>query len=293
VQFLPFTLHTAVQNSLMSALREAAYILDTYLTRPSWSFHPPCPFLWNDEKDPSLDPMTVLELGSGTGYAGFAIAKTLMRSRGRSAAEAVDRVIVTDLPEVCPLLEENRRKDESLDGSPIILVRSLSWGNSEHAVALAQDLHSLRYGPNTSSHLTHIICSDLVYFPELLAPLLRSLITLTDPHDSTPFLHTEVLISYKVRSLSKEMPFWTAFGLWFEFEPVLFRSSLGDDWARFGAHMDDLFFVFVARRKEESYHWEVPEDNSDLLAGVGALGTPLRKGDATFETLLLMNMDTS
>jgi len=77
-----------------------------------------------------------------------------------------------------------------------------------------------------------------VYFPELLAPLLRTLLHLTSPPfisppksspPPSPCLPTtnppKIVISYKIRSLLKETPFWSAFGLWFSFVPVLRRRK--------------------------------------------------------------------
>ncbi|KAH9047360.1 hypothetical protein EDB84DRAFT_1263811 [Lactarius hengduanensis] len=124
----------------------------------------------------------------GTGAAGLALA----------VAHPHVRVVLTDLPEVCPLLQANAR------GYAGVEVRPLSWGSTEHAQALQTELDP--------APISCIICSDLVYFP-----LLRTLLHLTaaDPR---------VVISYKIRSLTKEMAFWSAFGLWFTFAPVLMRA---------------------------------------------------------------------
>ncbi|KAJ7903317.1 putative methyltransferase-domain-containing protein [Mycena olivaceomarginata] len=191
----------------------------------------------------------MLELGSGTGIVAATMAAML---------HANDILFVTDLPEVCPLLEQNLQG--SLDGP--IRVRPLSWGNSQHALSIADELSKLQDTP----YLTHILCSDLVYFPELLAPLLRSLIQLSSP----PFI-----------SRQPKTPFWSAFGLWFEFAPVLVKTSPSGSWQRFGVSLEDPTFVFVARRREESFDWQVPPR------------TPLPKGDDTFETLLLMSLNVS
>lgn len=138
-----------------------------------------------------------------------------------------------------------------------------------------------------------------MYFQELLAPLLRTLIQLSSPpFISLPELVTSehglsVVMSYKIRSLAKETPFWSSFGLWFEFKPVVAVSSTckGALWSRFQTSSDGHDFVFVARRRPESMTWRVPADDKDLLDGVGAWGTDIRKGDDTFETLLLMGLD--
>jgi hypothetical protein len=133
-----------------------------------------------------------------------------------------------------------------------------------------------------------------VYFPELLAPLLRSLLHLTAPSaTSREAASPQVILSYKIRSLAKETAFWSAFGLWFTFAHVLMRprSENGGGWERFDACGDGEVFVFVARRRSESFSWTVPEDDAELLAGVGAQGTQERKSDDGFELFLLMNVD--
>ena len=131
-----------------------------------------------------------------------------------------------------------------------------------------------------------------VYFPELLAPLLRTLLHLTALPPAA-IADTQVIISYKIRSLTKEMAFWSAFGLWFTFAPVLVRAHSGSSngWERLGAGGDGEVFVFNARRRPESFAWSLPEDDTALLEGVGAWGTEERKGDDAFELFLLMGVN--
>ena len=104
-------------------------------------------------------------------------------------------------------------------------------------------------------------------------------------------------MSYKIRSLPKETPFWSAFGLWFLFEPVIARrinaNHSTSEWQRFGSDMgddEDQAFIFVAYRRPESLNWTIPTGDSDLLGGVGAWGTNERKSDETFETFLFMGL---
>ena len=132
-----------------------------------------------------------------------------------------------------------------------------------------------------------------MYFPELAAPLLRTLLHLTAPVPTLPVVSTQVIVSYEIRSLSKETPFWSAFGLWFTFRPVLVRARSKDNnrWERFDSGGDGEVFLFVARRKSESFSWTVPEDDVALLEGVGARGSEERKGDDEFEAWLLMRVD--
>ena len=135
-----------------------------------------------------------------------------------------------------------------------------------------------------------------MYFPELIGPLLRTLLHLTAPVliRTLPVVSPQVIISYKIRSLSKESPFWSAFGIWFTFAPVLVRARSEDknsEWERFDSGGDRDVFLFIARRRPESLSWTVPEDDLGLLEGVGARGTEERKGDDGFEMLLLMRVN--
>lgn len=107
-------------------------------------------------------------------------------------------------------------------------------------------------------------------------------------HLTDTFPLARVTISYRIRSLAKETPFWSAFGLWFDFTPVLYRTGPKEEWSRFGETFDDPTYVFVARRKPESLRWHIPVVDGDLIAGVGAGGTDTHKGDDTFDTLLMM-----
>ncbi|KAI0303666.1 putative methyltransferase-domain-containing protein [Multifurca ochricompacta] len=237
---------------------EAAYAMMIYVRHPdSYEFDPCFSFGTED---------IAVELGAGSGVAGLALA----------AAYPHSRVVLTDLPEVCPLLRTNAR------GYAGVWVRPLVWGCAAHAQALRDEL-----GPVT---ISHIICSDLVYFPELFAPLLRSLLHLTTP--TSPMADAQVIISYKIRSLSKETAFWSAFGLWFTLEPVLVRSRFeGRRWERFGTGGDGELIIFIARRRPESFSWTVPEDDMALSEGVGARGTLEKKSDEGFEMFLLMNVE--
>ncbi|OSC96893.1 hypothetical protein PYCCODRAFT_1399711 [Trametes coccinea BRFM310] len=272
---------------------EASHAMLAYLEPESpMEFDPPPPTIASAG---SRRAITAIELGSGTGFVAAGIAEWLRPER--------DLLIATDLPEVCTLLKANLRE------SPAIWVRPLAWGSQEHIRELVEELQLLRAPPTTPGYPTHILCSDLIYFPALLAPLLRSLLDLTSP----PFVDgisrepAQVILSYKMRSLAKETPFWSAFGLWFKFEPVLARrrsrtvsendpveNQEEQTWTRFSpGDASDEMFVLVARRRPESLKWSVPEEDSALLAGVGAYLSDSPKSDDQFEQLLLMGLELS
>ncbi|KAI3624448.1 hypothetical protein CBS14141_002876 [Malassezia furfur] len=148
--------------------------------------------------------------------------------------------------------------------------------------------------------LTHILCSDLVYFPELLAPLLRTLLDLTSTAQPP-----EVVIGYRIRSLTKEQPFWAALGSWFDFRAVYCAPKARPDaWVPFGSdatHLShgppgavaDDYFVFVAHRKPHTLSQTAPHSDAALLAGrrvtdaASQTYDPDLSGVDTFEWLML------
>ncbi|PWN54384.1 hypothetical protein IE53DRAFT_308409 [Violaceomyces palustris] len=295
---------------------EAAYALALYLRPPSPSsntirsslggeesprivFDPPCSIFSGENRG----SVVAVELGSGAGFAGLHLARQLKLLLGEnnqtsSSLHERDKVILTDLPNVVPLLERNTRRagfdptDRGTNSSPsnrrvAVTVRPASWGNQKEAQDILKELSKQEFPPSGSrpykrNPLSHIICSDLVYFPELLPPLLRSLIFLSEPGEDG---HTpEVVISYKIRSLTKEQPFWSAFGAWFDFVAVdCAKACTKDgvdsqrlDWHRFGSERGDLsdslrlsdeLFVFVGKRREESFGCRAPEDNEKVMDG--------------------------
>ena len=183
-------------------------------------FDPPCPITVpspvNEESigkdDKKSGGRIILELGSGTGYNGIRIVEAL-----KKRSFTLGTIILTDLPEVVPLLESTLARhnhsasDQDQDPNIRILIRPLSWGSAEHVQAIANELRLFTESDGDLGSLT-IVCSDLVsflnlimrinsvdslqvYFPELLAPLLRSLIHITSIVPSS-----KIIISCKHRS---------------------------------------------------------------------------------------------
>ncbi|KEP49263.1 putative methyltransferase [Rhizoctonia solani 123E] len=273
---------------------EAAYVLAAYTTPPTEGkidsasnsnddgieFDPRCSLFRADTN------LTVVEIGSGTGYAGMHLAQqiSLFRSRGaHPGPPASDAVILTDLSNVIPLLDKGLHEHLESFGQVKVQAQALAWGDADHVAALARRLS------DSGSSITHVLCSDLVYFPFLYPPLLRTLLTLTSPPfccDRSP----EIIIGYKTRSLAKESPFWQVFGTWFTFQVVLARQKRsGDDgedsWIRFGQTNDTL--IFVAVRRPESLGWVVPMLDGQLMSGYGPTPPAL---DDTFESLLMLGI---
>ncbi|KAH8831623.1 putative methyltransferase-domain-containing protein [Flagelloscypha sp. PMI_526] len=248
---------------------ESAYPLCRYLEPTSlFKFEPP--FLLDPEPSSRHH---VLELGSGTGIVAHHFAHLYSHRMV---------TIATDLPEVVPILEKHLCTSSAI-------ARPLTWGYMKDVELLQREFH---LDPNASP-LSLILCSDLVYFPELHAPLLRTLILLTSPPFCTESHVPRVIISYKLRSQTKETPFWAIFGLWFSFEPVLLSSgsSLPTHWHPINETSDDRALLFIARRRNGSAEWKVPDSDVDLMLGVGAFGTETMKQDDRFESLLLLSME--
>jgi len=175
-----------------------------------------------------------------------------------------------------PLLEINLRQDmarraEAEKSAGEVWIRALPWGDTHAAEAVLSELREC------GRSITQILCSDLVYFPALLAPLLRSLIEITSWS-----ANVEVIISCRLRDPVKETPFWSAFGVWFEFTPVLakdLRKGPGSCWVRFGGQGET--WIFIARRKRDSLLRNIfGYTDSELLSLC----------DSAFEMLLQMDL---
>jgi predicted nicotinamide N-methyase len=286
---------------------EASYLLTRYLSslddENAILFDPACS-LFNKS---TAKEHTVIELGAGVGVAGIHLALEMTKRAALEAKEgeiysSSSQVILTDLENVLPLLSRNVKRANlgnttSSSGAVKVDVRQLAWGSTEHADEIEKEVQ-----PRT---ISHIVCSDLVYFPELLAPLLQTLIYLTRSPETV-----EVIIGYKVRSYSKEEAFWKAFGVWFDFAPVICRNKDTSDWRRFGskavdfdqphrgsdekskdeeADAEDEMFVFVAQRKESTLDCRAPPDDEHLLGGWLLRQGRLEQGSGaeTFELILL------
>lgn len=110
-------------------------------------------------RPPALgSPLSVLELGSGTGAAGLALAAALPA-----------RTVLSDLPDALPNLRHNVELNEHLLGSAggAASVVPLRWGDASAMadVAVAQ----------TASPFDLVVASDVVYYEELVDPLIETL----------------------------------------------------------------------------------------------------------------------
>lgn len=279
------------QFGIAGRIWEATYLLIKYLSRNTEEvgFDPPCS-LFDFSKS-----RHIVELGAGAGVVGIHLALQLAKEDTLGCKSSI---VLTDLDNVLPLLDRNiARSDLNSQNNVVITSAALPWGSQSHAIALQKSLAEKR--------ITHIICSDLVYFPELLTPLLRTLVHLTNEVSSP-----EVIIGYKLRSYTKEEAFWKAFGIWFDFSPVLCKEKGEKELRRFGSHAkdtaqfeiangdvpaEDEMFIFIAHRKASTAVCVMPANDEEFLGGWILRDGNMTRGEGgeTFELLLMNAMQDS
>ncbi|OAV97011.1 hypothetical protein PTTG_00100 [Puccinia triticina 1-1 BBBD Race 1] len=208
---------------------------------PAAETDPPSPLL------SSAGSLHIIDLGSGTCYLPIGLAR-----RVEPTARQSIKITATDLPAVLPLLERNIAQERTR-GNPAISARALAWGDTQQTIDLLKTLE-LAHQPATELLVT---CSDLVFFPFLFAPLLRTLLILTSPQylPSTITSTPVVLFGYKERSAVKEFPFFSLLGRYFKLEPILSRSDPAGPWELFrrqhqssdGRDGDDRSKIYLLR----------------------------------------------
>lgn len=111
-----------------------------------------------------FDGKRVVELGSGTGFVGLAIAASFRPAH----------VFLTDLSTHLACLERNVSRNQSvLQPGVQVHVAELSWGSSEHEAALQDVLAAASADGARTPDV--IIGTDVAYMRELYAPLQHSL----------------------------------------------------------------------------------------------------------------------
>ncbi|TPX60240.1 hypothetical protein PhCBS80983_g01901 [Powellomyces hirtus] len=176
------------------------------------------------KKDPQLLlGARVLEIGSGTGLVGLAVA---MMGAGSTTS-----VELTDMPIAIPLLDKNTATvrqafAEHAFEVPSMTVSPLLWGNEADAVSLRS---------KEEKPPSHVLISDCFYAPKLYEALNATLSAVCGPE-------TLVWIAYEKRDFSLEMDFWQLFGKTFRFANV--PESEQDD-----MYKSEDIFLFEAKKR--------------------------------------------
>lgn len=111
-----------------------------------------------------FDGKRVVELGSGTGFVGLAVAACFRPAH----------VFLTDLSTHLACLERNAARNQSVVQNGVnVHVKELSWGSAEHETALQDALAAASTDGARTPDV--IIGTDVAYLRELYAPLQHTL----------------------------------------------------------------------------------------------------------------------
>ena len=103
----------------------------------------------------------IVELGSGTGYVGLNIFETILNN----GTAYRHQVILTDLPDVCPLLEDNIRTQTERWMNQITGSRCGRSGGYGNLIMNAIEAHPLSWGVEGLSHQREIFDRSFCHKP--------------------------------------------------------------------------------------------------------------------------------
>ncbi|KAG0277372.1 Methyltransferase-like protein 21D [Linnemannia exigua] len=205
---------------------------------------------------PQGSTLNILELGSGTGLVGLAIARML------SNAGLTARMVLTDKANVLPLLQRNMEKNPAKGIE--LEARVLDWEAVSGIKAKATEKTLDDSGDKTSSPESSsatgtesttttaaapnaddlvstewdiVILSDCIWFPALYAPLIGTLTQLLKPGSAA-----QLIVAFEKRNFSEEMEFFAALGKSFTFRDV--KPEEQDP----NYQSDDIFLFLCQRR---------------------------------------------
>ncbi|KAF9179483.1 hypothetical protein BGZ51_006902 [Haplosporangium sp. Z 767] len=169
----------------------------------------------------------ILELGSGTGIVGLAVARML------SAKGVKAKVFLTDKENCMPLLQRNIGKNPSKGVD--VIAQMLDWetfsgakaksdgaSGTDSDIAAAQDTASSEGVSNKSNRQLGsigwdiVILSDCIWVPALYPPLIGTLNNLVKSNDNG----TQLVLAYEKRNFAEEMEFFAMLGKTFRFRDV-------------------------------------------------------------------------
>lgn len=207
----------------------------------------------------TLDSSTinVLELGSGTGIVGLAVARLL------STMNLKARVVLTDKENVVPLLQRNADKNKSKGIN--IETRVLDWEavsginvqdpvNAQTEEATPQPGASVsNSAPTTSSPIDSavtdnqsiletewdlVILSDCIWIPALYSPLIGTINTVVRTDK------TNLVLAFEKRNFSEEMEFFAMLGKTFRFRDIKPEEQDPN-------YQSDDIYLFTCQRRPE------------------------------------------
>ncbi|POO02533.1 Lysine methyltransferase [Trema orientale] len=192
-------------------------LLDDHRRDPSKS--PLSPILSASSDGPDRVPLSILELGSGTGLVGIAAAVTL---------GAI--VTVTDLPHVIPNLQFNVDANSAAltANGGTVTVAPLRWGEAGDVELIGREFDV-------------ILASDVVYHDHLYEPLLQTLYLLLGGRETTSFVMAHL------RRWKKDSAFFKKAKKAFNVE-VLYEDSPSE-----GSRIGVVVYLFAGKKIRKSY----------------------------------------
>ncbi|KAF9146000.1 Methyltransferase-like protein 21D [Mortierella sp. GBA39] len=213
--------------------------------------------------------LNILELGSGTGLVGLAVAR-MLSSTGQKA-----RIVLTDKANVLPLLQRNMEKNpaegvelearvldwEAVSGVKAKVVAKASGSepdqsSSEETVPATKSESTTTSEPSSSPVATTttespdaddivstewdlVILSDCIWFPALYGPLTGTLIRLLGPETASS---SKLIVAFEKRNFSEEMEFFATLGKSFTFKDVKPEEQDSN-------YQSDDIFLFLCQRR--------------------------------------------
>ncbi|KAI8363478.1 putative methyltransferase-domain-containing protein [Mortierella sp. GBAus27b] len=195
---------------------------------------------------PHTSTINVLELGSGTGIVGLAVARLL------STMNIKARVVLSDKENVVPLLQRNadRNKSSGID----IEVRVLDWEavsgiKAKDTTEEAESKSGTTTSDSTLDAVTDnqsildiewdlVILSDCIWIPALYPPLIGTLNTIIKTDK------TKVVIAFEKRNFSEEMEFFAMLGKTFRFRDIKPEEQDAN-------YQSDDIYLFTCQRRSE------------------------------------------
>ncbi|KAG0361360.1 Methyltransferase-like protein 21D [Podila minutissima] len=220
-----------LRGGVGSTIWDAAIVLSKYLEKSE---------LYAANKEKSVK---VLELGSGTGIVGLAVARLL------SAKGIQGKVVLTDKESVIPLLQKNTEKNVSkgvevvaqvLDWEVISGIKAIDSKESTEESAKEADAGStgavVESTPFVNLDWDLVILSDCIWVPGLYASLVGTIETLV----TLPA--TQLLIAFEKRNFSVEMEFFAKLGKTYRFRDIK-PEEQDDSW-----QSEDIYLFLCQRR---------------------------------------------
>ncbi|KAF9099810.1 Methyltransferase-like protein 21D [Mortierella sp. AD031] len=209
--------------------------------------------------------LNILELGSGTGLVGLAVAR-MLSATGQSA-----RIVLTDKANVLPLLQRNMERNPSsgiqlearvLDWEAVSGIKARVVESSSNTAEEGENFSTTTtaaadpaLGTETESKVTTlaaaitdsddivstewdlVILSDCIWFPALYAPLTGTLARLLRPGSSS-----QLIVAFEKRNFAEEMEFFATLGKSFSFRDI--KPEEQDP----NYQSDDIFLFLCQRR---------------------------------------------